>query len=303
MKVLIGNFKGPKGDTGEKGDKGNKGDRGEQGQRGSRWESGTNITGTDTVGTKFPNSGITDAQPLDHYINSDTGNLYECSVPGTADTAEWVYIGSFKGPKGDTGPAGSISDINEQKPTYSEASELEELESGETVKKAFGKLGKAVLVLISHYTQKAAYGILGHVKLSNSAAITTTGEYALDAVEKNASVEGTLANLIQQTNSNLANDCYLLHGGQAINENANLDDYKTPGNYYCALNAIAATLSNCPITEAFTLKVEMGNGISYPCQTLRNFHNGQIFYRFFTGNLNSDNGWDPWYTMPVQVAI
>ena len=114
MKVLIGNFKGPKGDTGEKGDKGNKGDRGEQGQRGSRWESGTNITGTDTVGTKFPNSGITDAQPLDHYINSDTGNLYECSVPGTADTAEWVYIGSFKGPKGDTGLTGSISDINEQ---------------------------------------------------------------------------------------------------------------------------------------------------------------------------------------------
>lgn len=55
----------------------------------------------------------------------------------------------------------------------------------------------------NHYTQKAAYGILGHVKLSNSAAITTTGEYALDAVEKNASVEGTLANLIQQTNSNL----------------------------------------------------------------------------------------------------
>lgn len=205
MKVLIGNFKGPKGDTGEKGDKGNKGDRGEQGQRGSRWESGTNITGTDTVGTKFPNSGITDAQPLDHYINSDTGNLYECSVPGTADTAEWVYIGSFKGPKGDTGLTGSISDINEQKPTYSESSGLGNLESGETVKTAFGKLKKAVSVLISHYAQKAAYNILGHVKLSNSAAVTIPGEYALDAVEKNASVEGTLANMISQTNSNLDN--------------------------------------------------------------------------------------------------
>lgn len=36
-------------------------------------------------------------------------------------------------------------------------------------------------------------------------AITTHGEYALDAVEKNASVEGTLANMISQANSNLEN--------------------------------------------------------------------------------------------------
>lgn len=57
----------------------------------------------------------------------------------------------------------------------------------------------------AHCTQKATQSILGHVKLSDSAAITTPGEYALDAVEKNASVQGTLAYLIQQTNSNLTN--------------------------------------------------------------------------------------------------
>lgn len=56
----------------------------------------------------------------------------------------------------------------------------------------------------THNEQKATTTILGHVKLSNSAAITAAGEHALDAVEKNASVEGTLANLIQQQNSNLA---------------------------------------------------------------------------------------------------
>lgn len=204
MKVLIGNFKGPKGDTGGKGDKGNKGDRGEPGQRGSRWTSGTGITGTSTTGVKFPNSGITDAQLSDYYINTSTGNLYECTVTGAADTAEWVYIGSFKGPKGDAGPAGSISDINNQKPTYLEASKLENIESGETVNVTFGKLKKAVSVLISHYMQKATQSIIGHVKLSDSAAITIPGEYALDAIEKNASVEGTLANMISQTNSNLA---------------------------------------------------------------------------------------------------
>lgn len=54
-----------------------------------------------------------------------------------------------------------------------------------------------------HFTQKSTQSILGHVKLSNSEAITTVGEYALDAIEKNASVEGTLANMISQANSNL----------------------------------------------------------------------------------------------------
>ena len=40
--------------------------------------------------------------------------------------------------------------------------------------------------------------------MSNSAAITKAGEYALDAIEKNAAIEGTLANLINSLNSNMA---------------------------------------------------------------------------------------------------
>lgn len=147
--------------------------------------------------------------------------------------AKWTYAGSFKGPKGDTGPAGpkgdtgpagpkgdtgpagpkgdtgpagpagSISAINDQKPTYTEAAKLENINSGETVKIAFGKIKKAISVLTDHYMQKATASILGHVKLSSSTAITNVGEYALDAVEKNASVEGTLAHQIAQTNGNL----------------------------------------------------------------------------------------------------
>lgn len=41
--------------------------------------------------------------------------------------------------------------------------------------------------------------------ISSSSAITTQGEYALDAREKNASIEGTLANQIDALNSNLDN--------------------------------------------------------------------------------------------------
>ena len=203
MKLLIGNFKGPKGEQGNEGKKGDNGDKGEKGERGSRWTSGTAITGTSTTETIFADSGITDAKIDDYYINTTTGNLYQCTASGAADTAKWVYIGNFKGPKGNDGPAGSISDINDQIPTYEESTQFENIESGETVKIAFGKLKKALSVFIVHHTQKATAAIIGHVKLSNSAAITKAGEYALDAIEKNAAIEGTLANLINSLNSNM----------------------------------------------------------------------------------------------------
>lgn len=207
-RVFIGQFKGAKGDKGDTGSKGDRGDIGATGERGSRIMRGTAITGTSTTGKKFPSSGITDAKIHDYYINTDTGNLYECTVPGAANTAEWTHAGSFKGPKGDTGPAGSISEINEQKPTYTEANTLANISSGETVKIAFGKLKKALSILISHYTQQATAAVLGHVKLSNSAAVTQTGLMALDAVEKNAAIAGTLANQISQANSNISEQIY-----------------------------------------------------------------------------------------------
>lgn len=202
MRLLLGNFKGPEGKQGPEGQKGNTGDTG---QRGSRWTSGTNVTGTSTTGTIFASTGITDSLLHDYYINTSTGNLYECTVPGPADVAEWTYICNIKGPTGATGPAGSISDINNQKPTYTVADRLENIESGETVKTAFGKLKKALSLLITHYTQQATATVLGHVKLSNSAAVTQTGLMALDAVEKNAAVPGTLAHQVQQINSNFNN--------------------------------------------------------------------------------------------------
>lgn len=200
MRLLLGNFKGPEGKQGPEGQKGNTGDTG---QRGSRCTSGTNVTGTSTTGTIFASTGITDSLLHDYYINTSTGNLYECTVPGPADVAEWTYICNIKGPTGATGPAGSISDINKQKPTYTVADRLENIESGETVATAFGKLKKALSLLITHYTQQATATVLGHVKLSNSAAVTQTGLMALDAMEKNAAVPGTLAHQVQQINSNL----------------------------------------------------------------------------------------------------
>ena len=67
---------------------------------------------------------------------------------------------------------------------------------------------KSILEKISNmfnnvrYLYKNVGGIKG---LSSSSAITNEGQYALDAREKNASVDGTLANEINKLNSNLIN--------------------------------------------------------------------------------------------------
>lgn len=97
------NLKGAKGETGETGAKG------ETGTRGSRWNHGTAITGTNSTGTVFSGSGITDALINDYYLNTQTGNTYRCTVAGNASTAKWAYSGCIKGPEGDAATVSSIT--------------------------------------------------------------------------------------------------------------------------------------------------------------------------------------------------
>ena len=81
-------------------------------------------------------------------------------------------------------------------------------------------------------------------------------------------------------------------GGISIPQGADLysDTYKVPGNYYCSQDSTARTLKNCPIRHAFTMKVESSTGVAsvfYPCQTIRDFNSGELFYRIFNGDTNS----------------
>lgn len=131
------------------------------------------------------------------------------------------------------------------KTDYISQESLAELTSGESRTTFFGKIAKAVSTLISHIDITATTSVPGHVKLVNdvtsiststaavpasvkkaydlaasavptanisqSSAITETGMHVLDAVEKNASVEGTLAHDIAELNSNLNNISTLLN--------------------------------------------------------------------------------------------
>lgn len=82
----------------------------------------------------------------------------------------------------------------------------------------------------------------------------------------------------------MASSYFGLSGGIAIGENEDLDDSKfwTIGNYYCPLNVIVDSLKNCPINEAFTMKVIYGTGVSYPSQIIRDFFYGRLYYRVKT---------------------
>lgn len=88
-------------------------------------------------------------------------------------------------------------------PQYTVADEVSELTSGEDINTAFGKIAKAIKDYIAHIVTKATNTVLGHVKVTDSSAVTDSTGLALAATEKNASIEGTLAHQIDVINSNL----------------------------------------------------------------------------------------------------
>ena len=79
----------------------------------------------------------------------------------------------------------------------------------------------------------------------------------------------------------LNSNCFKFSGGAEIPNNADLDNYRENGNYYCSKTTSAQTLKNCPSSEAFTMKVEKSVGNNYPCQTIREYTTGNLYYRFY----------------------
>lgn len=154
-----------------------------------------------------------------------------------------------------TGVYALAEDLAEvEEPTYTESEELEELTPGEDLKLALGKIAKAVKEIIAHMALKATGSILGHVKVSSSSAVTDSTGMALAATEKNATIEGTLANQIAELNTNLTveqiaidqptNTCKIVHNtscksGQLVSLNINIvnhDDMATTDEYIILFN-------------------------------------------------------------------
>ena len=86
-----------------------------------------------------------------------------------------------------------------------------------------------------------------------------------------------------------------------IPENADLNDYKTPGAYNCPTNAAVATLDNTPTEKAFSLIVYRTGNSNSCVQYLSVFSTGLATQgeqdhanRIFTRTYYWDNDWSPW---------
>lgn len=96
----------------------------------------------------------------------------------------------------------------------------------------------------------------------------------------------------QRTFVLLYSKSYLLQGGTAIQNGDDMDNYKSPGSYYLALTNDISSLKNAPnFTSAFTMKVEYGNGVAYPCQIYTECTTGRKAFRYFNSTYNT---WQPY---------
>ena len=130
-------------------------------------------------------------------VAAGTGAIVSIDKSGTEATI------NFKIPKGDTGEKGDKGDTGDRGATGPAGPAGPKGDTG-----AKGDRGET-----------GPTGPAGPSKISDSAAITSKGEYVLDAIEKNASVAGTLANQLQQVNSNM--DTCLSWKGEIEDNNAN----------------------------------------------------------------------------------
>lgn len=73
-----------------------------------------------------------------------------------------------------------------------------------------------------------------------------------------------------------------------ITENSNINNYFTPGTYFCATGAVAQTLTNCPATTGFKLVSEqLHNRERYRQTIYTNTATSDTYVRTYTGSWGS----------------
>lgn len=73
---------------------------------------GVKLTGTSTTETVFTDSDIEYANEDDIYVNTNTGNVYQCIQHGSPYAATWVYKPNIKIPSYIMEIAGSVTPVN-----------------------------------------------------------------------------------------------------------------------------------------------------------------------------------------------
>lgn len=135
----------------------------------------------------------------------------------------------------------------------------------------------------------------GLSKISSATDVTEQDSgLVLSAVQNNPTVDGSIRNELEKIKQNT----YSLKTGTFLKSGDDLNTYRTPGNYYCNDISIVNSLLNCPVKGVlFSMKVEWSAGdVYFPYQTLRAFHSGYIYYRYF-----SSVSWDTWKVIKTEA--
>lgn len=162
-------------------------------------------------------SAAVEYKRLDAVAYNNTLYIAKKAVPagtGTTNTEYWMKcVVGGAGSIATTEDAGTVkagADIGVDstgemilKTDFTEQSDLTELTGTEDRQTFFGKIAKAVSTLISHISLGATADKAGHVKLSSSSAVTDSTGLALPVTEKNAALDGTMANQIATLNKSL----------------------------------------------------------------------------------------------------
>ena len=93
-------------------------------------------------------------------------------------------------------------------------------------------------------------------------------------------------------------------GWIALTSGQDLNTVTAPGVYYCATNAIAASLLNCPTARNFTMVVSYGlNNATYVTQRIMEGNTVYIGYEYKRSTNNSGSTWAVWQTLPLRSEV
>lgn len=210
----------------------------------SYWQvsaAGTKKATADSLGTVMPDGITTEIK--------EDGKL-------SAKTAQQNALGVVKGSDDVTvGEDGNLT-VNT---TFEQATEIANIIAGEAIKSVLGKVSKAIATTMSLDENALLKNMISGIDVNDGAKVPSSA-YIHSLVERigmGTALEGEFDNLtagLNSVNNNLSN-YWSLYAGTEIPANADMHDYMTPGNYYHPKSSTAKTLVNCPLTDAFQLKV------------------------------------------------
>ena len=230
----------------------------------SYWQvsaAGTKKATPDSLGTVMPDGTTTEIK--------EDGKL-------SAKTAQQNALGVVKGSDDITvGEDGKMT-LNT---TFEQATELANIIAGEAIKSVLGKVSKAIATTMSLDENALLKNMISGIDVNDGNKVPSSA-YIHSLVERigmGTALEGEFDNLtagLNSVNNNLSNkadktslssyalksDLWPQNPGTKITANTDMYTITTPGHYYCGENATAASLKNCPCTEAFTLTVYRGAG-------------------------------------------